>query len=150
MLTIHQAILIPQLHNNLISTMQMHDNDLCVNEELKQLAMKVTEDHHTIIIPEVGDQEMLRIPLSIHGVISYFPMRKPTPDRYEACDVKLDLMTEAPDWDPSTTRFRELEEAMTDNNGTSKKNTYNHSLKTMITMTTEIWQVHYLDAFIAR
>ena len=36
-------------------------------------------------------------------------------------DMKIDLMAEASDWDPSTTRFRELEEAMTDNNGNLKE-----------------------------
>ena len=101
--------------------MQMDDNDLCVHEELKHLALTVTEDHHTIVIPEGGDQELLRILLSIHGVISYSPMRKPNPDESGAFEVKLDLTAEVPDWDPSTTRLRELKEAMTDNNGNLKE-----------------------------
>jgi hypothetical protein len=55
MLTIHQAILIPQMKANLLSPMQLRDNDLCVNDEPKYMALNPTNDHHAIVIPGKGD-----------------------------------------------------------------------------------------------
>ena len=120
MLIIHQAILIPGMKANLLSPMQLRDNDLRVNDEPKFMVPNPTEDHHAIYIPEVkGESPALRIPLSLHGVTSYFPTRKPTRDEYEKSelDYRLELTSESPEWEPSTTRFQEQEDAMLDPNG---------------------------------
>jgi hypothetical protein len=55
MLTIHQAILIPQMKANLLSPMQLRDNDLRVNDEPKYMALNPSNDHHAIVIPGKGD-----------------------------------------------------------------------------------------------
>ena len=102
MLIIHQAILIPGMKTNLLSPMQLRDNDLRVNDEPKFMVPKPTEDHHAIYIPEVkGESPALRIPLSLHGVTSYFPTRKPTQDEYEKSelDYHLELTSESPEWE---------------------------------------------------
>lgn len=122
MLTIHQAILVPKLKANLLSTMQMRDNDLCVNDEPKSMVPTPTDDHNAITLPITDpddDNDPLRIPLAIHGVTTYFPTRKPTAAEYEqspAC-LSKELTYEAPDWDPGTTRFAKQEECMVDANG---------------------------------
>ena len=65
-----------------------------------------TEDHHAIYIPEVkGKGSALQIPLSLHGVTSFLPTRKPTRDEYEKLelDYRLELTSESPEWEPSMT-----------------------------------------------
>ena len=75
MLVIHQAILVPGMKANLLSSMQLRDNDLQVNDEPKCMALTPTEDYHAIWIPDVENDDGggLRIPLSLKGVTSYFP-----------------------------------------------------------------------------
>jgi hypothetical protein len=123
MLTIHQAILIPQMKANLLSPMQLRDNDLRVNGKPKYMALNPSDDHHAIIIPGKGDDaSKLRIPLALKGVISYFPSSKPTKEEYESTDLDLclELMYESPEWDPSSPMFGEQEAAMLDSNGKLK------------------------------
>jgi hypothetical protein len=119
MLVIHQAILIEQMTTNLLSPMQMRDNDLHVNDEPKFMVLNPTENHHAIHAPALTNKDELRIPLSIQGVTSYFPSRKPTRQEYDNAQSHLiiELTSESPEWDPSTTRFQEQEDAMTDSNG---------------------------------
>ena len=63
MLVIHQAILIPNMTANLISTMQIRDNDVRLNEEPKYLVQEPTDLHHAIDIDGSEETEALRIPL---------------------------------------------------------------------------------------
>jgi hypothetical protein len=105
---------------NLLSPMQLRDNDLRVNDEPKYMALNPSDDHHAIVIPMKGTEGTeLRIPLSLHGVISYFPSSKPTKEEYESTDLDLclDLTYENPEWDPSSPMFGEQENAMIDSSG---------------------------------
>ena len=85
MLVIHQAILIPEMQNNLLCPMQLRDHGLAVNDNPKYMALSPTEGHHAITICRavIQDEEPLQIPLELHGVKSYFPTRKPTKEEYE-------------------------------------------------------------------
>ena len=78
MLVLYRAILIEQMTANLLSPMQLRDNDLRVNDEPKFMVPKPTEGHHAVIIQETDEKEGITIPLSLNGVTSYFPTRKPT------------------------------------------------------------------------
>jgi len=56
------------------------------------MALNPTEDHNAIVISEAtpGDGEVkLRIPLSIHGAITYFPCRKPTLHEFQGTDPEF-------------------------------------------------------------
>ena len=65
--------------------MQLRDNDLRVNDEPKFMVLNPTKDHHAIYIPEVKcESPALQIPLSLHGITSYFPTGKPIWDEYES------------------------------------------------------------------
>ena len=91
-----------------------------MNDEPKFMVLIPIKDHHAIYIPEVrGESPVLWIPLSLHGVASYFPTRKLTRDEYEKSelDYHLELTSESPKWEPSTTRFQEQEDTMLDTNG---------------------------------
>ena len=120
MLVIHQAILIPKMTANLLSPMQLRANDISVNDEPKHMVLNPTDDHHAITFPpfEVGE-EPFRIPLSLRGVTSYFPTRRPTRQQWENSDLdcQIELTAESPEWDPGTTIFAEQEAQMTDSNG---------------------------------
>ena len=49
-----------------------------------------TENHHAIVIRGIDqDQQPLNIPLSIKGVISYFPLSKTTREVYEGSEPDL-------------------------------------------------------------
>lgn len=141
-LMFHQAILIPCMKVRLISPMQLRDNDIFVNDEPKSMALTPTNDHHCINIPEGGDSEGLKIPLSLHGVTSYFVTRKPTRQEYEnsELDLCIKMTYEAPEWDPSDERFAKAEQAMADNDGllydVAKKP--NRSILSAISSSTEI------------
>ena len=62
------------------------------------------------------DHQPINIPLSIRGVISYFPLRKHTREEYERSDpdLRLDMTVEEPEWEPRTKQFESQEESMTD------------------------------------
>ena len=78
MVVLHQAILIPQMENNLLCPLQIRDNDVRVNDKPKFMVLTPTYNHHAIVIRGIYQyQQPLNIPQSIKGVISYFPSRKP-------------------------------------------------------------------------
>ena len=124
MLVIHQAILIPDMPNDLLCPMQLQDHGLPVNDKPKYMALNPTDDHHAITFRDHYTQrgEPLRIPLELHGVTSYFPSRKPTKDEYENTpeSLRVELTAEAPDWDPSSKRFQQQEDAMVQADGQLK------------------------------
>ena len=115
MLVFNQAILI--LPTNLVSPMQLCDVGIQVNDEPKSMASKPTNDHNAIVIPDGDDCIVFRIPLRIQGVITYFHTHKPTKDEFESCNNRIEMTANSPDWDPSTNRFQEQEDAILDDYG---------------------------------
>ena len=117
MLVFNQAILINKLPTNLVSPMQLHDVGIRVYDEPKSMALKPIDNHNAIVIPDNDDGITLRIPLRIQGVITYFHIHKPTKDEFESCDNWIEMTANSPDWDPSTNRFQEQEDAILDDYG---------------------------------
>jgi hypothetical protein len=70
LLIVHQSIFSPTLNHNLLSTMQMILHDVVVNS-----------------ISVRGDNldNVLVIPLDLHGVVSCFPTFKPSQEEFETC-----------------------------------------------------------------
>ena len=95
----------------------MQDNDIRVNDESKHMAPSPTDDE--ITVGGTQEKEALQIPLSFKGVVSYFPTRKPTGQEWEASEFsrQIELSAETPEWDPSTSLFKEQEASMFDSNG---------------------------------
>ena len=116
-LEVHQAIEIPHLHHNLLCPMQLRVNDVEVNERPKFLTRYPTDSSHVIIVPSEGCEVRLTIPLSLKGVTSYFPTRKPTREEYERASTRFELTSEAPEWNPHTNLFSDQEEALVDDSG---------------------------------
>ena len=149
MLVIHQAILIPDMPNNLLCPMQLRDHGLAVNDEPKYMALNPTEGHHAITFHDRNTQggELLQIPLELHGVTSYLPSWKPTKEEYENTPehLRVELTTEAPDWDLASKTFQQQEEAMLQADGQLKDPIESWSLKRMISVLHGILQSETLD-----
>jgi hypothetical protein len=60
--------------------------------------------------------EVLVIPLYLHGVVFFFPTFKPSQEGFETCE-RCELTYETPEYDPSAKTFHEQEAGMTDSWG---------------------------------
>ena len=73
---VHQAILIDQLHHNILCPMHMRMYDVKVNYIPKYLTDNPTDQTHSIVMHE--KEETLMVPLHLHGETSYFTSIKTT------------------------------------------------------------------------
>ena len=64
------------------------------------MALKPTDDHNAIVVPDNNDGIALRITLRIQGVITYFHTCKPTRDEFNSCDNRIEMTADSRDWDP--------------------------------------------------
>ena len=110
-LVVHQAIYIPDLNHNLLSTMQLRLNDVMVNDVPRFLTDKPTRLTHTLVIPTDDFDDSYVIPLALHGVASSFPTRKPTVQEYESLP-QLVLTSEEPVYDPHDSSMARHEDAL--------------------------------------
>jgi transposase InsO family protein len=110
-LLIHQALHFEEMPNCLLCPMQLRLNDVELNERPKFLTGKPTEKDHALVLDE------LVIPLSLHGVTSYFHGRKPTAKEYEQCQ-RYELTYPNPDWQPHDETYAEEEDLRTNIDGT--------------------------------
>ncbi|KAI2507367.1 hypothetical protein MHU86_7087 [Fragilaria crotonensis] len=109
---VHQAIHIPDLSHNLLSTTQVRLNDVIINETPRFLTDNATDLTHSLVIPTDEYDTPYVIPLSIQGVTSTFPTRKPTVAEYEMLP-HLTLTSEDPPYDPYDPSFAAEEAALT-------------------------------------
>ena len=73
---IRNALYVPAMVNNLIPPFIMREQGIEVNETPKIQAQDPKESDHSLRFHETN----LRVPLSLWGIFSYFPSRKPTVD----------------------------------------------------------------------
>lgn len=66
-LLVHQAIYIPAINHNLLSTMQVCRNDVIINDTPRFLTDNVTDHTHSIVILMDGGDTPYVIPLSLQG-----------------------------------------------------------------------------------
>jgi hypothetical protein len=119
LLIAHQSICSPSLNHNLLSTMQMRLHDVILNETPKFQYLNPTKLSHSISVRGDNVEDILRIPLELHGVVSCFPTFKPTQLEFETCD-RYGLTYESPEYDPSATTFHDQESSMMDSWGNIK------------------------------
>jgi hypothetical protein len=60
--------------------------------------------------------DVLIIPLDLHGVVSYFPTFKPSQEEFETCE-RYEFTCDTPEYDPSAKTFHEQEAGMIDSWG---------------------------------
>jgi hypothetical protein len=102
LLIVHKCIFSPSLNHNLLSTMQMRLYDVIVNETPKFQSLIPTKLSQSISVRGDNVEDVLVIPLELHGVVSCFPTFKPTQLEFETCD-RYELTYESPEYDPSST-----------------------------------------------
>jgi transcription initiation factor TFIIIB Brf1 subunit/transcription initiation factor TFIIB len=119
LLIAHQSIFSPSLSHNLLSTMKMRLHDVNVNETLKFQSLNPTKLSHSISVRGDSVEDVLLIPLELHGVVSCFPTFKPTQLEFETCD-RYELTYESPEYDPYATTFHDQEAVMMDSWGNIK------------------------------
>jgi hypothetical protein len=95
LLIIHQIISSPTLSHNLLSTMKMRFDDMVVNETPKFQCLKPTNLSHSISVRGDDVEEVLVIPLDLHGDVSSFTMFKPSQEEVDTCD-RYELTFETP------------------------------------------------------
>jgi hypothetical protein len=108
LLIVHQSILSPTLNHNFLSTMQLTLHDVIVNETPKFKYLNLTNLSHSISVRGDNVDDLLVIPLELHGVVSCFPTFKPTLQEFETCD-RYELKYESPEYDPSSKTFHDQE-----------------------------------------
>ncbi|KAI2506945.1 hypothetical protein MHU86_7441 [Fragilaria crotonensis] len=109
---VHQAIHIPDIAHNLLSTMQLRLNDVLVNDVPRFLTDTVTDLTHSLVIPTDATDVPYVIPLSLRGITSTFPTRRPTTTEYETLP-HITLTDPDLPWDPHDTTFAQQEDALT-------------------------------------
>jgi hypothetical protein len=119
LLIVHQRIFGPSLNHNLLSTMQMRLHDVIVNEKPKFQSLNPTKLSQSISVRGDNVEDVLVIPLELHGVVSCFPTFKPTQLEFETCD-RYKLTYEYSEYYPSPTTFHEQEASMMDSGGNLK------------------------------
>jgi hypothetical protein len=100
------------MEHALLNPNQIRLNDVEVNDCPRFLSEKLTELSHSIYFPK----DDVRLPLSLDGVISYLPVRKPSAEEFRNFH-KLNLTSESPIWDPYSTDFSRQEEKFTNSKG---------------------------------
>ena len=114
-IVVDQAIHVPTMDCNLICPMQVRMNDVKLDDKPKFLTEDPTDESHAISC-EDNTATLVNISLSLKGVTSYFPTRKPTKHEFENCPrIELTYLTH--DWDPHSATFQEQEQALMDNKG---------------------------------
>jgi hypothetical protein len=78
LLIIHQGISLPNLERNLLSTVQMRLHDVSVDETAKFQSLEPTNLSHNISVRGHNMDDVLIIPLGVHGTVPCFPTFKPT------------------------------------------------------------------------
>jgi hypothetical protein len=119
LLIAHQSMFSPSLNHNLLNTMQMRLHDVIVNETPKFQSLNPTKLSHSISVRGDNVEDVLLIPLELHGVVSCFPTFKPTQLEFETCD-RYELTYESPEYDPSATTFHDQESGTMDSWGNIK------------------------------
>ena len=103
-LGVHQALFFgASMEHSLCQPNQLREFGIVVDTTPKQYTSGASL--HGLYIPE----ESLHLPFELHGCLSYFPTRLPTPDEIDTCQwVHL---TSDGDWDPYSNHFAAAESA---------------------------------------
>ena len=109
---IHNALHIKSMEHNLIPPFMMRLAGVEVDECPKFMCKNPTIRNHALYFPGgKWDQDELRIPLQLHGTISYFPSRIPHRRELEDCQ-SYDITPNSPEWDPHKEEFSSMEHRM--------------------------------------
>ena len=91
-------------------------NDIIVSDVPKYLTKNPTPESHAFVVPDLEfPGKTLTLPFHLDGVTSGLPCYKPTEADWDSERFpRINMTNEDLDWEPSTPRFADQEEAMTD------------------------------------
>eukprot|EP00978_Attheya_sp_CCMP212_P042672 scaffold264194_cov49-Attheya_sp.AAC.2 len=104
------------MDHNLLCPMQLRMNEVMIDDCPKFLHLHLTDETHAIKVPGADSEDDYLIPLSLQGVTSFFPTRKPTMREWENCR-QIELTSESPEWDPHDSMYADQEDALLDKSG---------------------------------
>jgi hypothetical protein len=107
LLIAHQSFFSPSLNHNMLSTMKMILHGVIVNETPKFQSLNPTKLSHSISVRGDNVEDVLIIPLELHGVVSCFSTFKPTQLEFETCD-RYELNYESPAYDRLMGKYQGL------------------------------------------
>ena len=114
---VHNALHIKSMEHNLVPPFMMRLAGVDVDECPKFMCRRPTIKNHAIYFHgDKWDQEDLRIPLQLHGTISYFPSRIPHRRELDDCQ-SYDITPNSPSWDPHREKYSSMEHRMLDHRG---------------------------------
>ena len=113
-LIIRRELHVPSMTHNLLPPFMLRESGIQINEVPKIHVTSPTEEHHAIIFQETN----FRIPLTLHGTLSYFPTIKPTTQELEEPDDVYVLTPTT--WNPHSDAYVINEESMLDWEGNMK------------------------------
>ena len=109
LLMLYNALSVPTMECNLIPPFIIREAGVEINETPKTHAKNPTIEDHSVCFKE----DDFRIPLSLHGMFSYFPTSKPTQKVLDECDDVYRLTPETR-FDPHTDVYARNESNMLD------------------------------------
>ena len=127
-LLIYNALYISEISQNLIPPFAMRLSQLDVNKMPKFMADRPTIKHYSVYCKK----NEFRIPLSLHGIISYMPTRFPSNDEYQSVQTRIELTPPSLSWNPHSNIYANQEDNMMDYKGDIVVPT-RHTLSTVTT-----------------
>ena len=143
MLVIQDALHVPSMCNNLIPPFIMWENGITVNECAKIHCEDPTREDHAIIFKGYD----LHIPLQLHGIFSYFVIRKLDAESSMGAHEPLNCATEIysltpMQWNPHTDAYAMNEESMAEWEGNIKDRSH-HDVKIVLDEIGDEYQNQY-------
>ena len=118
MLMLRNALYFPKMDISLIPPFMMRLAGVDLNECPKFLAKSPSIEHHSLYFPDFD----IRIPLHLHGVISYLQVRSPSQVEFTTCpEPVLELTPQLQQWDPHNDQFEQQESSMLNFRGELKE-----------------------------
>ena len=109
----NQAMAVKDLDHYLLCLMQCCMNGVIIDEVAKFLAPISSETMDAIQLDySFDDIHPIIIPLKSNTVTRYFEVNTPTQEEYIDQNIKIEIMMNAPPWDPSSPEFTMQEESM--------------------------------------
>ena len=107
------ALHVPNMDHNLVPPFMLREAGVRVETTPKIHHDDPDESTHSLYFEDVD----LRIPLSLHGIFSYFPTSKPSDNDLRDIDMPVLMLTPLGPWRPQSTHYAQNEDSMLDWNG---------------------------------
>ena len=118
------ALHVPTMNHNLVPPFMLREAGILVDTTPKIHHDNPDESIHSLFFKD----ENLRIPLSLHGVFSYFPTSKPTDNDLQDDRHPVLMLTPLGPWNPHSTHYSRNEDNMLDWNGDIQETTVRQRL----------------------